>query len=337
MTSDSRTVTLDSLFVALEGTSVDGHDFAAAAVGDGAIAVLAQRPVGVPAIVVDDVLVALGKLARFHLDRLGDITVIAITGSVGKTTCKDLIASLLETVAPTVAPPGSFNNELGLPMTVLSADAETRYLVLEMGARARGHIEYLCQIAPPDIGVELMVGTAHVGEFGGRDNIAAAKAELVEALTEAGVAVLNADDPLVAAMSSKTSARSVTFGTSAPADVFASDLTSDSLDRASFVLHTPDGEAAVSLRIPGAHLVPNALAAATTGWIAGMSAADVASGLSQAMPRSRWRMEVVERADDVTIINDAYNASPESMRAALEIARAHCPGTSVMGRTWRDA
>lgn len=194
---DSRKVTPGGLFVAFQGEHVDGHDYAERAVAAGAVAVLAARPVGVPAIVVDDVQVALGALARHVIERLG-ATLVALTGSAGKTSTKDLTAQLLQRLAPTVWPPGSLNNEIGLPLTALRADASTRHLVLEMGARGIGHIHYLTELTPPRIGVVLNVGTAHIGEFGGREQIAQAKGELVEALPEAadgGVAVLNADDP----------------------------------------------------------------------------------------------------------------------------------------------
>jgi UDP-N-acetylmuramoyl-tripeptide--D-alanyl-D-alanine ligase len=318
VTSDSRTVQPGSLFVALSGTRVDGHEFAGDAVASGAVAVLAVRPVGTPTIVVDDVLIALGKLARFHLGRLPDTTVVAITGSVGKTTTKDLLADLLQRLGPTVAPPGSFNNELGLPLTVLSATRETRFLVLEMGARAESHISYLCEIAPPTIGVELMVGSAHVGEFGGRDSIARAKAELVRALPDSGVAVLNADDDQVMAMAALSKARVVTFGTAKSAVVRAVDIVVDERDRPTFRLVTPDGAVTVPLGLSGTHLVVNALAAAAVAWSVGMAPEHIAAALATAQPRSRWRMEVTDRSDGITVINDAYNASPESMRAALK-------------------
>ncbi|MEO8330652.1 MAG: UDP-N-acetylmuramoyl-tripeptide--D-alanyl-D-alanine ligase, partial [Candidatus Nanopelagicales bacterium] len=266
VSSDSRSVVPDRLFVALKGTRVDGHDYARQAVDSGATAVLADHRVGVPAIIVDDVLQALGKLARHHIDQLSDATVIGITGSVGKTTTKDLLAHILTQIGPTVAPPGSFNNELGLPMTVLTADTSTRFLILEMGARAAGHIDYLCTIAPPTVGVELAVGTAHIGEFGGRDAIAKAKAELVNALPSDGVAVLNDDDDCVRAMSSMTSARVVTFGESSGAMVRAEDLSVDGRDRLTFSLTTPKDKATVTLRLPGRHMLPNALAAAATAW-----------------------------------------------------------------------
>lgn len=317
--SDTREVVPGSLFVALAGTQVDGHDFAEAAVAAGAVAVLGARPTGAPTIVVSDVLQALGKLARFHVDRLTDTTVIAVTGSAGKTTAKDLIAAVMETDGRTVSPPGSFNNELGLPLTVLSADQDTRYLVLEMGARGRGHIDYLCSIAQPTVGVELMVGTAHLAEFGDRAGIADAKAELVRALPRSGTAVLNADDSLVRGMASETSARVTWFGQGDDlAQVRAEGVTFDHLDRARFTLCSPSGSAEVALQFVGSHALPNALAAAAVGWSVGLDTAAIATALSAARPRSRWRMEVSERADGLVVINDAYNASPEAVRAALK-------------------
>ncbi len=316
--SDTREVVPGSLFVALAGTRVDGHDFSAAAALAGSVAVLGSRPTAAPTIVVPDVLMALGKLARFHVDRLTGTTVIGITGSVGKTTAKDLIASVLESVGTTISPPGSFNNELGLPLTVLSADSETRFLVLEMGARGRGHIEYLCSIAPPDVGVELIVGSAHLSEFGSRAAIADAKAELVRALVPGGTAVLNADDPLVCDMAIATSAAVTWFGQGDAAQVRADDLTFDHLDRAKFTLRSPNGTAPVELQYVGGHAVPNALAAAAVGWSLGVSTDAIAVALSSARPRSQWRMEVTERSDGLIVINDAYNASPEAVRAALK-------------------
>ncbi len=330
VTGDSRTDVAGRLFVALKGTKVDGHDFGPEAVANGATVVLASRSVAAPAIIVDDVLLALGKLARHYLEQLPDTIVVAVTGSVGKTTTKDLLADLLSGLGPTVAPPGSFNNELGLPMTVLTADASTQFMVLEMGARSAGHIAYLCRVAPPRIGIELMVGSAHVGEFGGRDAIALAKAELVVALPPDGVAVLNEDDDRVRAMSAQTSARVVTFGVSGSAHVRASNVTVDRLDRASFTLVVPDGQANVSLLLPGRHMVSNALAAAAAAWALGMPVDEVAKGLSAAEPTSRWRMETTQRRDGVTIINDTYNASPESMRAALKSLKQIGQGR----RTW---
>jgi UDP-N-acetylmuramoyl-tripeptide--D-alanyl-D-alanine ligase len=327
-TIDSRRIEVGDLFVALPGERVDGHDYAAAAVAVGAAGVLAARPVGVPAIVVDDPADALGRLACWYASTLR-AKVIGITGSSGKTSTKDLLAQVLETAGSTVAPAGSFNNELGLPLTVLRADDSTDYLVLEMAARGTGHIAWLCSIAPPSVAVVLNVGVAHLGEFGSQDAIAQAKGELVEALNRGGRAVLNADDPRVLAMRDRTGAEIVTFGSHG--DYRAEDVRLDPLSRASFRLVTPHGSADVSLRLVGEHHVSNALAvAAAVGDWTPLSLDGVAAALSNATPRSRWRMEVRETAGGVTVINDAYNANPDSMRAALKTLAAAGRGR----RTW---
>ncbi|RAJ65489.1 UDP-N-acetylmuramoyl-tripeptide--D-alanyl-D-alanine ligase [Streptomyces sp. Amel2xB2] len=334
---DSREVADGSLFAAFAGERADGHDFARAAVEAGAVAVLATRPVGVPAVVVDDVTRALGALARYAVERLGT-QVVALTGSAGKTSTKDLIAQLLERLGPTVWTPGSLNNEIGLPLTALRAEAGTRHLVLEMGARGIGHIRYLAELTPPRIGVVLNVGTAHIGEFGGREQIAVAKGELVEALPPAGedgdesggVAVLNADDPLVRAMSERTRARVLLFGEAADAHVRAENVRLNEQGRPTFTLQTPTGCGDVTMRLYGEHHVSNALAAAAVAHELGMPAGDIATALSAAGSLSRWRMEVTERADGVTVVNDAYNANPESTRAALRALAAMGRGR----RTW---
>lgn len=326
---DSREVEPGSLFVAFAGERVDGHDFARAVVDAGAAAVLASRPVGVPAIVVDDVQRALGALARHVVERLG-VTLVALTGSAGKTSTKDLIAQVLRSKAPTVFTPGSLNNEIGLPLTALTATEETKYLVLEMGARGIGHIRYLTDLTPPKIGLVLNVGTAHIGEFGGREQIAQAKGELVESLPEDGTAVLNADDPLVRAMASRTKARVVLFGESGEADVRAENVRLTDLGQPAFRLQTPSGCGDVTMRLYGEHHVSNALAAAAVAHELGMSADEIARALSEAGSLSRWRMEVTERPDGVTVVNDAYNANPESMRAALRALVAMGRGR----RTW---
>ncbi|MEU3501046.1 UDP-N-acetylmuramoyl-tripeptide--D-alanyl-D-alanine ligase [Streptomyces hundungensis] len=326
---DSRQVAAGSLFVAFAGEHVDGHDYAQRAFEAGAVAVLAARPVGVPAIVVDDVQGALGALARDVVRRLGT-DVVALTGSSGKTSTKDLIAQVLQRHAPTVFTPGSLNNEIGLPLTALTAGPETRHLVLEMGARGVGHIRYLTGLTPPTIGLVLNVGSAHIGEFGGREQIALAKGELVESLPEDGCAVLNADDPLVRAMASRTKARVLLFGEAEDADVRAENVRLTAAGQPSFSLHTPSGCGDVTLRLYGEHHVSNALAAAAVAHELGMSADEIARALSEAGTLSRWRMEVTERPDGVTVVNDAYNANPESMRAALRALVAMGKGR----RTW---
>jgi len=330
---DSRQVSPGALFVALPGERVDGHDFAAAAVRAGAAAVLAERPVGSPAVVVADGVVALARLARAVFDRRaagGDLRVVGVTGSSGKTGTKDLLAALLPPLGETVAPAGSFNNEIGLPLTVCRLTASTRFLVLEYSARGLGHIAALCAVASPDVAVELNVGTAHLGEFGTREAIARAKAELVDALPTAGVAVLNADDPATLAMGRRTGARVVTFGRAAAADVRATDVRLDPSGRPAYTLHTSHGSAPVRLGQYGEHLVSNSLAAAAVAVELGASPADIAAGLAAARPASRWRMEVTETPDGVTVVNDAYNANPESMRAALRALVAMAAGR----RSW---
>jgi UDP-N-acetylmuramoyl-tripeptide--D-alanyl-D-alanine ligase len=324
---DSRRISPGGLFAAVAGERSDGHDFAAAAVAAGAVAVLATRPVPVPSVLVADVPAALAALARAVVDALPQARIAGITGSSGKTSTKDLSAQLVERLGPTIAPAGSFNNEFGHPLTVLRADASTRYLVLELSARGVGHIAYLCRVAPPGYGVVLNVGHAHAGEFGGLDQVARAKGELPEALPADGVAILNADDPRVLAMADRTQARVVTFSCAPEPDargaaVRAADVRLDDLGRPSFTLLTPEGSAPVTMRLHGAHNVPNALAAAALARELGLDLDGIADGLRAAVARSRWRMEVRQRRDGVTVINDAYNANPESVRAALD-ALAH--------------
>jgi len=318
---DSRRIVPGGLFVALRGERVDGHEHAAGAVAAGAVGVLAAHPVGVPAVVVPDVQAALGSLASAVLARLPGLVVAGVTGSSGKTSTKDLIAQLLSRLGPTVAPPGSFNNELGHPYTVLRSTVDTRYLVLEYSARGIGHIAALARIAAPRIAAVLNVGSAHLGKFGSRDAIATAKGELIEALPADGVAVLNADDPLVAAMAARTAARVVPFGTSAAATIRADEVRLDEAGRPGFRLVTPAGAVTVQLGLYGAHQVSNSLAATAIALELGLPLADVGAGLAAAKPLSRWRMEVTERPDGVLVVNDAYNANPESMRAALTALR----------------
>jgi UDP-N-acetylmuramoyl-tripeptide--D-alanyl-D-alanine ligase len=331
---DSRQVTPGGLFVAVVGERVDGHDYAAGAIADGAVAVLASRPVGVPAILVDDVVAALGRLARAVVEHAHATRVVALTGSSGKTSTKDLIAQVLQRHGETVYPPGNLNNEIGHPMTALRVEETTRHLVLEMGARHKGDIEYLTGITPPNISVVLNVGSAHVGEFGSKEGIAQAKGEIVEALTTEGVAVLNADDPLVRAMESRTKGRVVLFGESRDAHVRAADVSLDDTGRPSFTLITPAGSAPVNLRLYGEHHVSNALAAAAVAVELGMPVVDTAEALSEAGALSRWRMEVVDRADGVTVVNDAYNANPDSMRAALRALVSMAGRGPERRRTW---
>jgi UDP-N-acetylmuramoyl-tripeptide--D-alanyl-D-alanine ligase len=333
--ADSRRVTRGCLFVAVPGARVDGHDFATQAVADGAPVVLASRTLSVPAVIVGDTVRALGDLARGYLHRLANPVVVGITGSSGKTSTKDIVGQLLTELGPTVAPEGSFNTEVGLPLTVLRADADTRHLVLEYSARGLDHIAYLCGIARPRIGVVLNVGAAHLGEFGSRSMVARAKGELIEALPDDGLAVLNADDDAVSAMRSLTGARVVTFGLGAHADVRAVDVALDELARPTFRMLTAAGEIDVSLSLHGAHHVSNALAAAAVALELGLDLESVSAALARIQAVSRWRMQVSERADGLVVINDAYNANPESMRAALAALAAIGSGGAADGARGR--
>ncbi len=347
---DSRAVGPGGLFLALPGARADGHDYAASAVAAGAVAVLAARPVGVPAIVVAPqppagdargglagvlehdadgsgaaVLAALAKLAKAVAAELvaEGLTIIGITGSSGKTSTKDLVGAVLEPLGEVVAPPGSFNNELGHPWTVLRATRRTDYLVLEMSARHPGNIAALAEIAPPAIGVVLNVGTAHLGEFGSREAIARTKAELPQAVPPSGVVILNVDDPTVAAMAHVTEAWVVRVSRSShtgsgPSDVWADGVSLDELARPRFTLHAMDSTAEVQLGVYGDHQVTNALCASAVALQCGASVEQVAAALAGAGPVSRHRMQVTTRADGVTVIDDAYNANPDSMRAGLQ-------------------
>jgi UDP-N-acetylmuramoyl-tripeptide--D-alanyl-D-alanine ligase len=313
---DSRAAAPGLLFAALPGERTDGHDHALAAAAAGAVATLASRPVEGATVLVADVAAAMAALAAYALRRLPDLKIIGLTGSSGKTSTKDLVAGLLEPAGATIAPPGSYNNDLGVPLTALRVDASTRFLVLELGARGRGHIARLCAIAPPSIGAVLNVGSAHLGEFGSRAEIAAAKGELAEAASD--LAVLNADDPLVAGMAKRARGRIVRFGESAGADVRALDVTVDAQGHARFTLAAAGEERPVRLGLVGEHQVSNALAAAAVALECGRPADQIAEGLERARPRSRWRMEIAAGPHGRTVINDAYNANPESMRAALK-------------------
>jgi UDP-N-acetylmuramoyl-tripeptide--D-alanyl-D-alanine ligase len=329
--TDSREASAGSLYIARIGETLDGHQFVAAARARGAVAALTSRPVAdLPCVVVDDVQAAFVSLARALVDRFARTVVIGITGSSGKTSTKDLLWSVLQRHGETVANVGSLNSPVGVPLTICRITPTTAYLVLEMGSRGIGQIDYLTHIAPPRIGVVLNVGSAHVGEFGTREAIGRAKAELVQALPATGFAILNADDPIVSGMAGQTRAHVIQVGESARATVRAVDISLDPQGRASFTLVTDQGTAPVALGLHGGHHVGNALAVAAVALTVGMPLPDVATALGEARPLSRWRMEVHERADGVTIVNDAYNANPDSMRAALEALAAMGHGR----RTW---
>jgi UDP-N-acetylmuramoyl-tripeptide--D-alanyl-D-alanine ligase len=330
--TDSRQIVPGGVFFAKRGEETDGHLFAADAVARGAALVVAEHelPIAVPQIIVADTVDALGALASAVVDRarsVGDLRVIGITGSNGKTTTKNLLRAILEQVGETVAPQGSLNNEVGAPLTMLEVTAATRFLVSEMGASGPGEIARLVALAKPDIGVVLKVGLAHAGMFGGIEATQAAKSEMVRDLPPTALAVLNRDDLRVAQMAEITQARVVWFGLDPRADVRATDVVS-SARGTTFRIAFPSGaQREVAFRVLGEHHVYNALAAAAVADALGVDADTIVRGLESVQRAERWRMEVMGGARGVTIINDAYNASPDSMAAALKtLARIAEPG-----------
>ena len=325
--TDSRLVGPGALFIAKPGEFTDGHNFVAAARSAGAVAAIVEREVtsqetqGFPQLVVENSVLALGRLAAGVLQRVrekGDIRVVGITGSNGKTTTKNMLRAILESVGPTVSPIESYNNEVGAPISILKIDESTRYLVAELGADGLGSIAYLAKMLQPDIAVELKVGMAHAGKFGGIETTARIKAELIEELAPSALAVLNVDDNYVRGMAEKFDGRKVWFGTGDQAGYRATNL-AVTLNGTSFDLHWPDGETqVVNLQILGEHHVMNALASLAVADQLGVDRKLAVKNLSSMPLAERWRMQLHNRPDNVTVINDAYNASPDSTKAALQ-------------------
>ena len=311
---DSRTVVPGELFIPVVAER-DGHRYIDDALAAGAAAYLTSAPPrGATAVVVGDTAVALAELGR-HARSGFDGPVVGITGSVGKTSVKDMAAAAIGADRPTHASPMSFNNELGVPLTLVNRPAGAEVVVLEMGARGPDHIRKLCVMGRPTVGVVTAVGAAHIELFGTVEAVAEAKGELVEALDRSGVAVLNADDPLVAAMAGRTEARVLSYGRSR-GEVRAAAVSMDDGLKCRFRLETPSGRAEVVLAVPGEHMVVNALAAAAAALAVGVGVEAIAAGLGSAR-LSPWRMEVTTLESGAVLINDAYNANPVSMAAGL--------------------
>ena len=311
----SSEVVQGGIFLAIQGERVDGHDFVEDAFSHGAVLAITTRPVAHRHILVKDVTDALTLLARFARSEPKDLTVIGITGSQGKTTTKDLLRHMLSHHGETIAPAGNYNNELGVPLTLLACSSTTKYAVVEMGARHTGDIAHLASIAQPDIAVVLRVGMAHVGEFGSIEAIAKTKSELISSLSSTGIAILGQYDPYTKAMKSLHDGRTIAFGTNHSDDVRATEIEMRE-GRPHFDLVTPAGRAAVGLRIVGEHQISNALACAAVGTALGFSIDSIATALSTALTESKWRMEIHEFSE-VLLINDSYNASPDAVEAAL--------------------
>jgi UDP-N-acetylmuramoyl-tripeptide--D-alanyl-D-alanine ligase len=317
---DSRILEPGAAFVALQGAR-DGHDFVGDAFARGARVALVARatehPAGTALVVVDDPLAALGRAAAHARAARTDLTVVGITGSVGKTSTKDLTAAALGAARAVHASIGSFNNEAGLPLTLLHAPPGADVVVAEMGCRFPGNIAELCAIARPRIGVVTRIGLSHAEFLGGPAGILATKGELVEALPTDGTAVLNADDPTAPALAARTGARILTVGTGPDADVRLRDLVVGDDLRSRFTLETPWGVLAVALAVRGAHQAKNAAMAATVALVLGATPADVTTGLARA-ETAAWRMHLATSPGGVVVLNDAYNANPESTHAALD-------------------
>ncbi|MCC6855941.1 MAG: UDP-N-acetylmuramoyl-tripeptide--D-alanyl-D-alanine ligase [Microbacteriaceae bacterium] len=320
--TDSRKVGPGAIFFALPGEETDGHLFAPAAVQNGAVLVITERELdlAVPQIVTDDGVLALAALAREVVARVrarGLLRVVAVTGSNGKTTTKNMLRAVLEREGATIAPFGSFNNHVGAPISMLGVDYDTRFLIVEMGASAIGEISRLVSIVMPDVGIVLKVGLAHVGEFGGPDAVETAKSEMVKDLPASAIAVLNRDDVRVARMATLTTAPVVWFGLDHSADVRASDVVATATGTA-FTLQTQETSRRVQLRILGEHHVMNAIATIAASRALGVPDERSVPAIENLARAARWRMEVQPREDGVIVINDAYNASPDSMAAALK-------------------
>ncbi|MFM7889438.1 MAG: UDP-N-acetylmuramoyl-tripeptide--D-alanyl-D-alanine ligase [Actinomycetota bacterium] len=312
---DSRQITPGSVFIALKGERQDGHDFVQSAMANGAALSIVSRSVSGAHIIVPDVLDGIAKLSSNLRNRLSKLKIVAITGSQGKTTTKDMLNSILTSQGQCVAPIGSYNNDIGVPITLLKCNDQTRFCILEMGARHLGDIARLTEIAVPDVGVVLKVGTAHLGEFGSRAKIAETKGELIRGLRPGATAVLGTYDEFTPKMNSNSAVKTITFGESGSCLIRAADLELHGGFPA-FDLVTPEGRERVELQLLGVHQVPNALAAAGAAFALGISTADIAAALSTHQNASKWRMELTD-LDGLTLINDSYNANPESMSAAL--------------------
>ena len=320
--TDSRLNTPGSIFFALRGETTDGHLFAAKALENGAALVIAERPLDldVTQIIVHDGVAALQALARFVVAAVrgkGELKVVAVTGSNGKTTTKNMLRSILQSVGETVAPQGSFNNDVGAPITMLQVSDATKFLVVEMGADGIGDIARLQSVVMPDVGIVLMVGLAHIGKFGDAAVTARAKSEMVSSLPSTATAVLNSDDGRVKVMAQQTEAKVAFFGLDSTAHVWADDIQATAKGT-SFDLHIGDAVIPVQLRILGEHHVTNALAAITAARALGISPSTSVAALESIERAERWRMELLEAPGGITVINDAYNASPDSMAAALK-------------------
>jgi len=327
--TDTRTLTPGVLYIALSGERFDGHDYVQEAIRLGAAGVVISRPLAfatpVAVVLVADTRIALQDLARFHRSRF-QLPLIAVTGSNGKTSTKDMIAAILSTKLNVLRTEANFNNEIGLSQTLLRLDGSHQAAVVEMGMRGRGEIAELASIALPTIGVVTNVGETHLERLGTVENIAAAKAELIEALPASGFAVLNADDQFVQVMQQKTAAQIRTFSVDAATDIQATDIV-QTIEGVSFECREGESRFPVFVPLPGRHTVYNALAAITVGRLLGLGFVQIAAGLADYQP-GKMRLNI-RRQVEITIIDDTYNASPLSMAAAVNVLGEIAPGRKI--------
>ncbi len=332
VTIDSRTVRPGSLFAALPGERTDGHAFVAAAQKAGAVCALVERETVSEGctIRVDNVAAALGRLAKWYREQF-NIPVVAITGSVGKTTTKDMIASVLGQRFQVLKTQGNLNNHLGVPLTLLSLEPGHQAAVIEMGMSGLGEIAYLSSLAQPDVAVITNVGISHIEKLGSRENILKAKCEIFRHLKPGGTAIVNADDEMLPRAEWLIPARRLWYGVENPADVYASGVESRGLAGSTCTIHTPGGEFPVTVPMAGTHMVLNALAATGVGLVLGLGPNEIKAGIETFTP-TQMRMTVERTPAGLTVINDAYNANPVSTKAALDVlAREDSRKVAILG------
>lgn len=331
VTTDTRTLQPGDLFVALVGEHFDGHDFIAAAQEAGAAAVMVSRTVqtDLPLLHVPDTLLGLAQLARAYRQMVFQHPMVAITGSSGKTTTKEMTASILRQAGPTLATQGNFNNAIGVPLTLLNIAPEDQYAVIEMGANHAGEIAYTMKIAEPTISLITNVAPAHLKGFGSIEGVASAKSEIYENLTAVGTIIINRDDQFAKHWLKQFADRRIlTFGLTNQADFYATDLQADAENHYQFNLHGPFGEVSIHLPLKGKHNVLNALAAAAAAYVAGATPAHIQAGL-QAVPATKGRLVSMRGKDGIRLIDDTYNANPGSVKAAIEVL-AHFSGQRIL-------
>ncbi len=320
--TDSRSMHEDSLFVPLEGEKFDGHIYLNQALDSGALGCLTHKDVTLPRrdrfyIRVEDTTTALGDLARYYRNKF-DVKVVGVTGSVGKTTTKDMVASVLSQKYKVLKTEGNYNNNIGVPKTIFGLNSTHQIAVIEMGMNHMGEIDYLTRIAQPDVAIITNVGDAHIENLGSRENTLRAKAEIFNAVRPGGVAVLNGDDPLIATLEGKLIHPITWYGESEHCPWRCREITEGERDTMRLLADTPLGELNATIHCLGRYLYYPALSAAAVGDHFGLTLEQITAGIENFAP-TKMRMDVVRCAGEITVLNDTYNANPQSMRAAVDV------------------